>query len=86
MWGSTWVAEDNAEFYGVSVTSDGGQNWQTSLDGEHVHNFGFKDKDVIATSDNGAFRSSDKGVSWILPNSIIDNKSGIVIDIKQCCF
>ena len=41
VWGATWVAEDNQEYYGVSYTSDGGQKWQTTLDGEKVHNFGF---------------------------------------------
>ncbi len=80
VWGATWVAEDNQEYYGVSYTSDGGQKWQTTLDGEKVHNFGFKFNDVISPSDNGAFRSSNIGVSWILPNSIVDSKSTNRID------
>ncbi len=79
IWGATWVAEGTGEFYGVSYSDDGGLNWQTALNGEKVHNFGFKNNDVIAASDNGAFRSSDKGLSWILPNSIVDSKSGAAI-------
>jgi hypothetical protein len=75
IWAATWRAEDNQEFYGVSSTSDGGQNWNTFLKDERVHNFGFKSSQVIAPSDNGAFRTSNQGVSWILPNSIIDERS-----------
>ncbi len=86
VWGATWVAEGSTEFYGVSYTSDGGQNWQTALKDEHVHNFGFKYNDVIANSDNGAFRSPDKGTTWILPNSIVDSKSGFSIDVSNVAF
>ena len=86
VWGATWVAEDNSEYYGASYTFDGGQNWQTALKDEHVHNFGFKNKDVIAASDNGAFRSPDKGITWILPNSIVDSKSGFSIDASNVSF
>ncbi len=77
IWGATWRAEDNQEFYGVSSSSDGGDNWSTSLEDERVHNFGFRSTQVIAPSDNGAFRTSNQGNTWILPNSIIDNASGL---------
>jgi hypothetical protein len=72
LWAATWQAEGSTESYGVSFTTNGGNSWNTTLDGEKAHNFGFKSGEVIALSDNGAFRSSDYGVNWILPNSIYD--------------
>jgi ligand-binding sensor domain-containing protein len=77
VWAATWLAEGSTESYGVSYSTDGGQAWNTSLDGEKVHNFGFKSGDVICLSDNGAFRSSNLGVNWILPNSIYDDQTKI---------
>jgi hypothetical protein len=79
IWGATWLAEGTTESYGVSYSSDGGNSWNTFLDGERSHNFGFKSGDVIALTDNGAFRSSDSGINWILPNSIYDNKTKITL-------
>jgi hypothetical protein len=70
VWAASWQANDPNEFYGVSHSTDGGANWEISLNGENAHNFGFKGTDVICTTDNGAFRSSDNGATWILPNSI----------------
>ncbi len=79
VWGATWQAEGSSEFYAVSYTTDGGANWQTSLDGDHVHNFAFKDNQVIAPADEGAFRSSDNGANWVLPTSITDANTGITL-------
>ncbi|MDR3668142.1 MAG: hypothetical protein P4L35_14970 [Ignavibacteriaceae bacterium] len=79
VWAATWQAEGSTESYGVSFTNDGGNSWSTSLDGEHVHNFGFKSGDVISLSDDGAFRSSNFGVNWILPNSIYDDQTKITL-------
>ncbi|MBE0539242.1 MAG: hypothetical protein IH620_05980, partial [Ignavibacterium sp.] len=75
VWASTWKAEDQSEFYGVSSTSNGGQSWRTYLRDERPHNFGFKNNDVMVPTDNGVFRSSDNGLTWLLPNSIVDEKS-----------
>jgi hypothetical protein len=79
VWAATWQAEGATESYGVSFTNDAGNSWNTSLDGEKVHNFGFKSGDVISLSDNGAFRSSNFGVNWILPNSIYDDQTRITL-------
>jgi hypothetical protein len=78
VWASTWRADNPEEFYAVSSSSDGGATWQTFLEDERPHNFGFKGSDVIVATDNGAFRSSNQGNTWILPNNIIDRNSGIV--------
>jgi ligand-binding sensor domain-containing protein len=75
VWVSSWRAEDQSEFYGVSSSSDGGQTWNTFLQDERPHNFGFKNMDIMVPTDNGVFRSTDKGATWLLPNSIVDAKS-----------
>jgi len=77
LWAVNWRAEGETEFNGVASTSDGGENWQTFLKEEKVYNFGFKLDDVIAPSDNGPFRTRDQGNTWILPNNIIDESSGV---------
>jgi hypothetical protein len=79
IWAATWQAEGSTESYGVSFSNDGGNSWNTTLDGEKAHNFGFKSEDVIALSDNGAFRSSNSGINWILPNSIYDDQTKITL-------
>jgi hypothetical protein len=75
VWAATWKAEDISESYGISSTSNSGQTWKTFLEDERTHNFGFKNNEVLALSDNGAFRSSNQGNSWILPTAIIDTIS-----------
>ncbi len=80
VWASTWRAEGETEFYGVSSTSNGGNSWKTYLKDERTHNFGFKSSDVIVLTDNGAFRSSNQGSSWITPNNIIDGESGVTLN------
>jgi len=79
VWASTWRAEGETEFYGISSTTNGGSSWQTFLKDEKAHNFGFKSSDVIALTDNGAFRSNNQGSSWILPNNIVDEESGVAL-------
>jgi len=75
VWASSWKAEDQSEFYGVSSSSDGGQTWRTYLRDERPHNFGFKDFHTMIPTDNGVFRSSDNGLTWLLPNAIVDAES-----------
>jgi photosystem II stability/assembly factor-like uncharacterized protein len=79
VWAASWKAEDQNEFYGVSSSSDGGQNWKTFLRDERPHNFGFKNFDVLVPTDNGIFRTNNDGLTWILPNSILDKESGIAL-------
>ncbi len=79
IWAGSWKADGETEFYAVSFSSDGGANWQTTLDQQKVYNFGIKDNQVIAASDAGAFRTSDSGKDWILPNTITDANTKISI-------
>lgn len=80
VWAATWKAEDPSEYYGVSSSDNGGVSWKTFLRDERTHNFGFKSFDVIASTDNGAFRSTNQGNSWILPNSIVDEVSNVSLN------
>ena len=84
IWASTWKAEKPEEFYGVSSSTNGGESWQTSLKDERPHNFGFKGNNVIVATDNGAFRTSNQGSTWILPNNIVDKESGV--ELKTTIF
>ncbi|MGB5289476.1 MAG: hypothetical protein WBN42_13400 [Ignavibacteriaceae bacterium] len=79
IWASTWKAEDPLEFYGVSSSTNDGDNWNVFLQEERPHNFGFKGVQVIAATDNGAFRSANQGNTWILPNNIVDSESGVTL-------
>ena len=76
VWAASWKAEDLSEFYSVSSSTNGGNSWTTTLIDEKAHNFGIGNNgNVIAATDNGTFRTSDQGYSWVLPTSIIDTVS-----------
>jgi photosystem II stability/assembly factor-like uncharacterized protein len=81
VWASSWKAEDQSEYYGVSSSSDGGQTWRTYLRDERPHNFGFKEFHTMIPTDNGVFRSSDNGLTWLLPNSIVDGEATLHTNI-----
>ncbi len=71
-----WAATKDAtsgEQQGVSFSEDGGENWKTTLLGESIYNISFKDSIVYAVGDNGIFRSTNWGISWTSPQSIVDN-------------
>jgi hypothetical protein len=76
LWGATWRAEGQMEFYGVSSSTDGGENWNTFLNGERPHNFAFKGNHVIVPTDNGAYRTTNEGITWTSPAAIVDKASG----------
>ncbi len=75
IWSASWQAEGQTEFNAVSASSDGGKTWNIYLNGEKAHNLAFKDKEVIALTDDGAFRTDNEGERWITPTSIIDAKT-----------
>ena len=70
IWATTWKAEDENEFYAVSRTTNNGLTWETMLEGEFVHNFGFDGDAVYVVSGNGLFKSPDRGKTWGLFPSI----------------
>ena len=78
-WGTKkiiWAATINAlgvdEIRGVSFSSDGGETWSTALLGELAHNIATRDSVVYVATDNGVFRSSDFGQSWLRSGTIYD--------------
>jgi hypothetical protein len=71
IWAATLNA-DNDEFKGISFSENGGESWNTALHGEWVHNIAINDSVVYAATDNGIFRSSDFGSSWIQSGTIYD--------------
>ncbi len=92
IWAGTWKAEGQSEFWGVSVTNDGGQSWENYLSGEKVHDFGFKyfgvsgnysDADIFAATESGVYRSSNNGATWIAAPEIKDDNTNISINTKH---
>ena len=75
IWAATVNAEASDEQRGVSYSFDQGTTWKTTLIGEFAHNIAFKDSLVYVASDNGVFRSSTFGDSWIKSGTINDNIS-----------
>jgi len=72
LWAATVNAVDPSEQRGLSFSDDGGETWSTTLLGEFVHNIAFKDSIVYAATDNGLYRSSNFGQSWIRSGTIFD--------------
>ncbi len=80
VWAATWRAEQVNEYYGVTVTEDGGANWRVALsdstvldNGEYLidvygplraHNFGFSDSVVYVCADEVLWQSNDLGFTW----------------------
>lgn len=73
VFGATWKAEDLTESYGISISSDGGQNWRISNEDVRVHNFGFLNNIAYAASSTGLFRSDNFGESWVKAPLIVDS-------------
>ncbi len=84
IWATTWPAIDAYAYYGVSESSNGGASWQVFLSGEKGHGFGFLQKgnqaNVMVATDNGLFRTTDNGQSWLLPGQIRQENSGNSIE------
>ena len=79
LWAGCWQGPDQTETYGVNFSMDGGNSWKTTLSGEKVYNFAFKNSEIIAPSDNGAFGSVDDGISWTTPGTIQDQNSKLTL-------
>lgn len=76
IWAATWKAEGVNEFYGVSRTADNGLTWETMLEGEFAHNFGFNGDEVYVATDDGLYKSPDRGETWGLFPWITDSNTG----------
>lgn len=92
IWAGTWKAEGQSEFWGVSVSRDGGQNWENYLSGEKARDFGFKyfgtagnysGADIFAATETGVYRSSSNGTTWITAPEIRDSITNVSINTKR---
>jgi hypothetical protein len=72
LWAATVNANDPLERRGVSFSDDDGATWKTTLLGEFPHNFTSRDSIIYAVTDNGIFRSSNEGATWLHAGSIFD--------------
>jgi ligand-binding sensor domain-containing protein len=82
IWAATRSAQGNGEFYAVSYSSDGGLDWHTTLPTQTIWNFSVQGSRVIAAADEGVFMTSDKGLNWNSPGTVIDANTGISIKIN----
>ena len=76
VWTANWPAASAGETYSVSFTDDSGATWQNSLMGVKAYDFAFKDSLVYVAADQGLFRSSNGGASWIMSGTIVDPVRG----------
>lgn len=92
IWAGTWKAEGASEYWGVSSTNDGGQNWKTYLADERVMDFGFKyfgnlgsyiSADIFVATQSGCYRSSNNGSTWIAAPEIIDDNKNVSLTTKH---
>lgn len=92
IWAGTWKAEGNTEYWGVSCSKDGGQSWETFLTDERALDFGFKyfgqqgnylSADIFVAAQNGLFRSSNNGLTWISAPEIIDDSKNVSLTTKH---
>ena len=92
IWAASWKAVDLAEFWGVSSSSDGGETWKVFLPNSRPQDFGFKYKysgenrvgsEVFVATEDGVFRSSNGGSTWIVNPTPIDAESGLVLPTNE---
>ncbi|MFZ1289439.1 MAG: hypothetical protein WAR79_05085 [Melioribacteraceae bacterium] len=89
IWAATWKAEGLTEFYGLSSSSDLGENWNTFLAGENIQDIDFtyntdgSESDIIVATDNGVFRSNDLGSTWINVPQIKDSETNISLNTTK---
>ncbi|MFZ1729944.1 MAG: hypothetical protein WBQ23_00835 [Bacteroidota bacterium] len=84
VWAATVNALNPVEYRAVSVTTDMGRTWRTTLRGEFAHNFGFKGEIVYVPTNSGIYRSDDAGQSWIGTSRFVDKNSRRVASDERC--
>lgn len=77
IWAATIEADtDTSEFRAISKSENGGESWETMLEGTFTHNFAFDDSIVYAASDLGMYVSNDGGKNWYILPEIHDYITG----------
>ena len=69
VWFANWNAGPETEEvqgsnFGVSVTRDGGETYETVLTGERVYDFAFRGQTVYAAAESGLLITEDGGQTW----------------------
>lgn len=88
IWAATWKAEGESEFWAVSYSYDGGDNWNNTLPSTRTMDFAFRqvgdsNSDVIAATQDGLYRSNNYGKTWIAAPEIFDDATKISINTRH---
>lgn len=75
IWITNWKAEDLDEQFGVSYTDDGGRSWTNLLHGVRAYDFAFKDSVAYIAAEDGIYRTSDGGLSFVKISRIVDSEN-----------
>lgn len=85
IWMTNWRADpDNRDQFGIVFTEDGGETFQSFLEGIRVNDIGFFKGVIYAASDSGLYISSDDGATWSRqkriesPNSFIKEEASFL--------
>ncbi len=92
LWAATWKAEGQSEYYGISVTRDGGKSWNVFLPDEKIHDVAFNyigtapnfsTADFFAATENGLYRSNNAGNTWLLSPTIMDKTTNFILTTNK---
>lgn len=71
IWMTNWRADpDNRDQFGIVYTDDGGDSFQSFLEGIQVNDIGFFDGVIFAAANSGLYISDDDGATWTRKNRI----------------
>jgi photosystem II stability/assembly factor-like uncharacterized protein len=88
IWAATWKAEGQTEFWAVSFSYDGGNNWKITLPNTRAMDITFRpfsvsSADIIVASQDGLFRSGNNGQTWLAAPEIYDDATKISVNTKH---
>ncbi|MCY4171415.1 MAG: hypothetical protein OXF08_07415 [Bacteroidetes bacterium] len=75
IWATNWPGRGRNQRYGISVTRDGGQTFQTALHGEQCYDFAFDGPRIYIVCARGLYRSNDDGVTFFVQNNFVDRNN-----------
>ncbi len=76
IWTTNWPAEGTNQELAVSYTDDNGASWHTFLNGVKAYGFAFRDSIAYVATDDGVYRTSDGGATWLKSGTVIDPANG----------
>lgn len=88
IWVVTWKTLGASENWGLSASTDAGESWEIFLPGEKAHGIGIKyvydnnlivDSEILAATENGVFRSSNQGRTWIAAPPAVDDQTNLTL-------